>query len=211
MFKPKWKNNLKNQVELRTKRLLLRSFTMNDVDDVLEYVNEQKWAEYQINIQRNPYTRSDIEILVSMFSDPTYWEKGHPDLPTTSNGSGLLQIFAIVHKGKVVGEIAVNQRSDDKPNGRVELAYAISMKYWNKGLMTEVSRKVIHWVFEMYNVNRIYAWCDPRNIGSWRVMEKSGMKREGILRRHIKENDEFRDQLYYGILRSEWENQRDLK
>ncbi len=198
---------MNNRIELRTERLLLRPFNMSDVDDVLEYNNDPEWAEYQTNMQPFPYTRKDIETQVEMFSNPTYWEKGHPDLPSTANGAGLLQIFALVFEKRVIGEIVVNQRSNDKPNERVEIAYSLSRKYWNKGLMTEASRKVIEWAFKTYNINQVYAWCDPKNIGSWRVMEKSGMKYEGVLRSHIKEKDEFRDQLYYGILRSEWEAQ----
>jgi len=191
-------------VELTTDRLLLRPFTMDDVDDVLEYINDLEWAEYQVNIQSVPYTRKDVETLVAMFSDPSYWETGHPELPSTGNGAGLLQIFAVVFEGKVIGEVALNQRGEDRPNERAELAYSLSRQHWGKGLMTEAARVVMNWAFQTYSFNRIYAWCDPRNIGSWRVLEKLGMKREGQLRSHLKWNDEFRDQLYYGILRAEW-------
>jgi RimJ/RimL family protein N-acetyltransferase len=71
-------------------------------------------------------------------------------------------------------------------------------------MMTEAARAVMDWAFRTYSFNRMYAWCDPRNISSWRVLEKLGMKREGLLRSHLKWNGEFHDALYYGILRSEW-------
>ncbi len=135
------------QVELRTERLLLRPFTLDDVYDVLEYINDQEWAEYQVNIPPQSYTRKDTETLVEMFSDPSYWETGHPGLPSTGNGAGLLQIFAVVLDGKVIGEIALNQRDDDRPNERVELAYTLSRQHWNKGLMTEAARAVMNWLF----------------------------------------------------------------
>ncbi|MFC2070275.1 GNAT family N-acetyltransferase [Chloroflexota bacterium] len=193
-----------NPVELRTTRLLLRPFTMDDVEDVLGYNNDPEWAEYQVNIPPVPFTRKDAETLVAMFSDPSYWETGHPGLPSTGNGAGLLQIFAVVFEGKVIGEIALNQRDEDRPNERVELAYTLSRQHWGNGLMTEAARAVMNWAFQTYSFNRLFAWCDPRNIGSWRVLEKLGMKREGQLRSHMKWNGEFRDQLYYGILRGEW-------
>jgi len=131
-------------VELRTERLLLRPFTPDDVDDVLVYINDQEWAEYLINIPPQPYTRKDAETLVAMFSDPSYWETWHPELPSTGNGAGLLQIFAIVLEDKVIGEIALNQRDDDRQNDRVELAYTLSRQHWNKGLMTEAARAVMN-------------------------------------------------------------------
>lgn len=191
-------------VELRTERLLLRPFTIDDVDDVLEYINDPEWAEFQVNIPPQPYTRKDAETLVEMFSNASYWQTGHPGLPPFSNGAGLLQIFAVVFEGKVIGEIVLNQRDYDHHNERVELAYTLSRQHWNKGLMTEAARAVMNWAFQTYSFNRMYAWSDPRNIGSWRVLEKLGMKREGQLRSHLKWNGEFRDQLYFGILRTEW-------
>ena len=196
---------LNSPLELRIECLLLRPFTMDDVDDVLEYINDPELSRYQIATLQGPYTRQNIETLVEMFSEPSYWGSGHPGLPSPGNGAGLLQIFAVVLEGKVIGEIALNRREDDRPNDRVELAYTLSRQYWNKGLMTEAARAAMNWVFQTQPINRMYAWCDPRNIGSWRVLEKLGMKREGQLRSHLKGDDEFRDQLYYGILREEWQ------
>jgi len=193
-------------LELRTTRLLLRPFTLNDVEDVLEYINDPEWSEYQVNIPSTPYTREYVETLVIMFSDPSFWETGHPGLPPTGDGAGLLQIFAVVLEGRVIGEIALNQRDEDRRNERVELAYTLSRRHWGKGLATEAVQAVMKWAFQTYSFNRMYAWCDPRNIGSWRVLEKLGMKHEGQLRGHLKSNGEYRDQLYYGILRSEWKD-----
>ncbi len=195
---------LNELVQLKTERLLLRPFTIDDVEDVFEYNNDPEWARYQVGIPPVSFTRKDAETLVAMFSDPSYWETGHPGLPSSGNGAGLLQIFAVVFEGKVIGEIALNQRDEDRRNERVELAYSLSRKHWGKGLMTEAARAVMNWAFQTYSFNRLFAWCDPRNIGSWRVMEKLGMKREGQLRSHLKWNGEIRDQLYYGILRTEW-------
>jgi [ribosomal protein S5]-alanine N-acetyltransferase len=184
---------LNNQIELRTERLLLRPFRMSDVDDWLDITCDKEWARYQINIPPVPLSRKQAEELTAMFSDTAAWEK-----------IGMLQMFAIVLDGKVIGEIAVNQRDDDRPNERVEISYSLARKYWNKGLMTEAAMAVMNRAFQIYSFNRMYAWCDPRNTGSWRVMEKLGMRREGLLRSHIKWNGEFRDQLFYGILREEW-------
>ena len=176
--------------ELRTERLLLRPFTLDDVGDVLEYTNDPEWARYQVNIPPVPYTRKNAEALVAMFSDPQNWEK--------------LQIFAIVFKGKVIGEIGLNQRDEDRRNERAELTYSLSRQHWGKGLMTEAARAIMNWAFQTYSFNRLFAYCDPRNVRSRRVLEKLGMKHEGQLRSHLKWNGEFRDQLYYGILRAEW-------
>jgi len=166
---------------------------MSDVDDWLEITADQEWARYQINIPPVPLSRKQAEELMALFSDTAAWEK-----------TGLLQMLAIVLDEKVIGEIAVNQHEDDRPNERVEITYSLARQHWNKGLMTEAVRAVMDWAFQNYSFNRLYAWCDPRNTGSRRVMEKLGMQREGLLRNHTNWNGEFRDQLFYGILREEW-------
>jgi RimJ/RimL family protein N-acetyltransferase len=165
---------------------------MKDVDDVFENNQDPEMARYAVGIPPIPITRQMAESLVSMFSNPP-------------ESQGILQIFAVVLEGKVIGEICLNQHEPDAQNDRSELTYALAHPHWGKGLTSEAAKAVMDWAFQTHNLHRMYAWCDPHNIGSWRVMEKLGMKREGLLRHHIKWNGEYRDQLYYGILRSEWE------
>jgi ribosomal-protein-alanine N-acetyltransferase len=196
--------NMTLQKELRTPRLLLRHFSSKDVEDLMEYSADPEWARYQCNILPHPYSRRDAETLTAMFSDPASWERGHAGLPSCASGAGLLQVFAVVFESKVVADVVLNQRADDLQNERCELAYSLSRRYWGKGLITEASRAALGWAFPTFSLNRVFATCDPRNVGSWRVLEKLGMRREGHLRNHIVWQGEARDLLYYGVLRSEW-------
>jgi ribosomal-protein-alanine N-acetyltransferase len=189
---------------LKTLRLLLRPFNLNDVEDVLEYTSDPEWARYQHNIPPHPFSRKDVESLVAMFSDSSTWETGHPGLSSSGSGAGLLQIFAIVFDDKVIGDIALSQRADDSQNERAELAFSLARRHWGIGLMTEAAKAFVDWAFRVYTFKRIFATCDPRNAGSCRVLEKVGMMREGQLRNHVKWNGEVRDQVYYGMLREEW-------
>jgi RimJ/RimL family protein N-acetyltransferase len=84
----------------------------------------------------------------------------------------------------------------------------VSRDFWGQGLATEAAQAVMDWSFQNLNLNKIFATCDVRNTGSWRVMEKLGMSREGLLRSHFKWQGEFKDEYYYGILRREWENSK---
>lgn len=68
---------------------------------------------------------------------------------------------------------------------KVEVGYALARPYWGKGYMTEALRAVIDWAFAQPDIFRVQAFCDVENIGSARVMEKSGMTREGLLRRYV--------------------------
>jgi len=176
-------------VELKTKRLLLRPFTMSDSGDVFEYASNPEWGRYLINIPQ-PFTLKDAGEFVTRFSNLDSWDK--------------LPMFAIVLEGKVVGEIYLNDL--DLQNKRAELGYSLSRVHWGNGLIPEAARAVMGWAFDTFNLNKIYSICDPRNERSLRVLEKLGMIKEGVLRNHIIWQGEVRDLSYYGILRHEWTN-----
>ena len=58
--------------------------------------------------------------------------------------------------------------------------------------------------FEHMNANRIMGRHFTGNPASGKIMEKCGMKLEGVLRQDQLKLGEFVDVAYYGILRSEW-------
>ncbi|MDY0409775.1 GNAT family N-acetyltransferase [Paracerasibacillus soli] len=77
-------------------------------------------------------------------------------------------------------------------------------KYWKMGFATEVANLLISYGFKQLKLHRIFATCDPRNIGSLRVLEKVGMMKEGRIREHILIKDGWRDSLLYSVLEQEW-------
>lgn len=87
----------------------------------------------------------------------------------------------------------------------MELGYWIAEPYWGKGYATEASRCLIEWIYANYTVNRIQAHCIAENKGSARVMEKLGMSYEGTSRSRIHRHGKFWDVTFYGLLRSDWE------
>lgn len=68
---------------------------------------------------------------------------------------------------------------------RVEFGYALARPHWGQGLMTEALTEVVAWALRQPLIWRIGAMADIENIGSMRVMEKSGLQREGTLRRWL--------------------------
>jgi len=174
-------------LELKTKRLLLRPFRLSDADDVFEYSSDAEWGRYLVNMPE-PFTRKDAGEFVVRFSNPEQWDE--------------IPVFAIVQQNKVIGQVYLN--SPDMVNQRAEIGYMLSRNQWGKGIAPEAARAVINYGFETLSLNKIFGTCDIRNKRSWRVMEKLGMKREGLLRNHLKWRGEFLDEYYYGILRSEW-------
>ena len=64
----------------------------------------------------------------------------------------------------------------------VEVGYLISQANWRKGFATEMVSKSIEIIFSSTSFIRIWAYCDIDNLASVRVMQKAGMREEGILR-----------------------------
>ena len=58
--------------------------------------------------------------------------------------------------------------------------------------------------FKTLNLHRVIATCDVRNTGSFGVMEKLGMRREGALRQDRQIKGAWRDTYLYAVLAEEW-------
>ena len=61
-------------------------------------------------------------------------------------------------------------------NNVADMGWILDKNYWNKGFVTEAAKLIVEFV-QSLGVKMIFAQCDSENIGSWRVMEKIGMKR----------------------------------
>ena len=103
--------------------------------------------------------------------------------------------------GILIGTI--NLRVDDD-NNSAETSYIVAPDYWNKGVMTEVLKKVISFGFETLKLNRIAAEFFEGNEASRRVMEKCGMKIEGTARHLYYKNGRYIDSTWCSILHKEY-------
>jgi len=85
-----------------------------------------------------------------------------------------------------------------------ELGYVLARAHWGLGYMTEALKALVGWALKQQEIYRIWAVCDVENLASARVMEKTGMQREGILRRwsvHPNLSNEPRDSYCYAIVK----------
>jgi len=62
--------------------------------------------------------------------------------------------------------------------------YVLARDAWGQGYATEALAAMLELAFSRPEVRRVYALCDAEHVASARVMEKCGMQREGLLRRH---------------------------
>ena len=171
---------------LKTERLVLRPFELPDVDDVFAYARDPMWGRYLPVPSPYEYKHAVEYVARSVL---TSWS-------TTP-------VFAMCLDGKVIGAINVRIHAH---NGTANVAYSISREHWGKGLVAEAVSEVMTWVFEAFDLPKITASADVANVQSWRVMEKLGMTREGVLRSErpsAAEAGSRQDVVVYSILRDE--------
>ena len=87
---------------------------------------------------------------------------------------------------------------------KADVGYVIARRCWGKGLATEALLPVVEWARGQQSIYRVWALCDAENVASARVLEKAGMKREGLLRRNILHpnvSDEPRDCYCYAVVK----------
>ena len=173
------------EFEIRTERLLLRPHRLEDVDDIFEFARDPEWGRYLTTPM--PYLREHAVEFVE-------------ERILTSRD--LWPVWALVLDGRVVGGIGIEI---DVEYATGALGYSIAKEHWGRGLIVEAARAVVDWAFRERGLAKVYAYADARNAPSLRVMEKLGMTREGTLRSHRTLRDERVDDVYYGLLREEWE------
>ncbi|QCR32344.1 GNAT family N-acetyltransferase [Lysinibacillus sp. SGAir0095] len=171
---------------ITTKRLLLRLFQKTDAAVVAKLCNNY-------NIYKNtlylPYPYSKEHALT--------WIEHHQDNFEENRSYEL----ALTDKksGELYGAIAL---SNNPKFQQGELAYWVGEEYWGNGIATEAAQAMLQFAFDEKQYHKVFARYFGSNPASGKVMQKIGMKKEGILIDHVKKDDHFEDLAYYGIVNS---------
>lgn len=104
--------------------------------------------------------------------------------------------------GKIIGAIGLKNWS--LQHSRAEVGYVLAREYWGKGYVTEALNAVLAFGFSEMELHRIEAKAVPENRGSTRVMEKAGMKFEGLLRDHQFVKGAYQSLNLYSILKHDF-------
>ncbi len=179
---------MKPQPTLETQRLQLRAFAATDADRVQRLAGDRAVSATTVNI---PYPYEDGRAEAWIASHRLEYKEGR------------VVTFAIVLRSEnaLIGAIGL---TISEKHSRAELGYWIGSAYWNQGYCTEAVRALLRYGFEDLTLNKIHASFFKENLASGRVMEKVRMLYEGCRRQHFQKENEFRDRIDYGILRSEF-------
>jgi len=176
------------QPELTTGRLLLRPFRSADAEHIRELAGRREIADTTLNVP-HPYEPGMAED----------WIESHE--PGFDCGELVVYAITLLESGELIGAISLEIDTD---YNRGNLGYWIGKPYWNRGYCTEAAGAILEYGFANLDLHRIHASFLERNPASGRVMEKIGMKREGVLREHVHKWNRFENLVVYGLLAHEW-------
>lgn len=109
--------------------------------------------------------------------------------------------LAVLVEDQVIGAAAV--WSTDPEHRCRELGYSLNQNFWNRGYATLAARMLLELGYTTLRLHRITATCAPQNSASRRVLEKAGLKYEGLLRGHKLVHGQRRDSLLFARLKTD--------
>ena len=115
---------------------------------------------------------------------------------------GEEKTFIILKRDIEIGMVSI-QFSDPKYKS-ASIWYKLHPNFWNKGFATRAVSLLLQKGFKTFDLHRIEAGCSIDNIGSQRVLEKCGFKKEGCKEKVLPLKSGWSDAFIYAILRSSY-------
>lgn len=120
-----------------------------------------------------------------------------------NNDEGYHYVIVQIEENKIIGTIdlfAVVRHSIQS----CMMGYALDAQYSGMGITTFAAKEVIRIAFNELGFHRVEAGVQPVNIGSWKVLEKAGMIREGLNRENVRIKGEWKDHYLYAIVNEKY-------
>jgi RimJ/RimL family protein N-acetyltransferase len=195
------------QVFLETERMVLRQFTIADLDHLADLDSDPEVMRFLTGGIPTPREAIQNEIL------PSFLRSYEPV-------SGL-GVFAAIRKesGEFLGWFAFRPKDAAHPD-EVSLGYRLRRAVWGHGYATEGARALIRKGFTELGVQRVFATTYQDNLASRRVMEKAGLTLVRTYRMTVADllanettyhstSEELwdGDDVEYALLKADWEQQ----
>lgn len=147
-----------------TPRLTIRRFRPEDAADLYAYLADPQTYRFEPG---EPIDREQAGARAAdMAGSPDFWA------------------VELRSAGKVIGQIYLSQ-IDPAEYLTCELGYILSPAYQRQGYGSEAAAALVTQALTAGGMHRVIAQCNPQNTASWKLLEKIGFRREGLLRQNI--------------------------
>ena len=172
---------MREPMHLETDRLIVRDFTMDDLPALWDIFRDGETMEHMA-----PMTERETEEFLRSFC-----------VERTPPGAYAAQLRG----GGLAGYVLFNQV--DAP-GIYELGWVFRRDCWGRGLAREASRALLDYAFSALDAHKVIAQTED-TVRAAALLERLGMAREGVWRRHAPSRDgTWKDIHWYGLLREEY-------
>ncbi|OQW55948.1 MAG: hypothetical protein A4S14_11215 [Proteobacteria bacterium SG_bin9] len=179
---------------LETKALILRPWTSEDIDQLVDGLNDVNVAEWLAFVP-HPYARSDA----------LKWIEHCQRLSPDDGAQGAYE-FAIERKADriVIGGVSLN--SIDKERGSAGGGIWINAAYHRRGYGREAFGERIRFAFDTLRLRELHNGYFPGNEPSWDLQKRFGYKRtaEEPRRRRCLADGSWRDEILTSLSREDW-------
>lgn len=149
---------------LTTARLTIRRFRPEDADDLYAYLSDARVYRFEPGapVDRERAGRMAADMAVS----PDFW---------------AVELRAA---GKAIGQLYLKQ-IEPLEHLTCELGYILNPAWQGQGFGSEAAAALVRETLTSGGIHRIVAHCNPENTPSWKLLEKIGLRREGLLKQNI--------------------------
>lgn len=173
--------------ELETERLLLRELRLTDAPDIFAYASNPEigkhtaWPPHERLADSERY----LEMAIALRDDPRE------------------ALWGVYHKadGRIIGTCGLYDI--DAYHASAAIGYVLSLDYRGQGIMPEAMRAVVAHAFRAMGLVRLQGVCRVDNMPSTRVMEKLGMRPEGVMRQYRVVKGRRIDMKMYAVLKDD--------
>ena len=144
-------------------KIILEPLGLKHLKTAHEYASDPENTRYMVHLPNETLeeTKSFLE------RKETEWKK---EIPESYE-------FAVLLGGVHIGAVCAYLNEE---RTEAEIGWIINKKYWRKGYAFEAANLLLDFCKKELNIHKFTAVCDTENTGSYRVMEKLGMKRVGV-------------------------------
>ena len=164
--------------EMWTEHLILRRYRSEDAEPLYQYLgSDPEMYKYS---GWNPYATPEMaQETVRRFIDS--YDDEH------------VYSWVMDFDDVVIGTIGAYDYEDDQ----IEVGFSVVQRWQGRGYATEALARVLEYLTENEGISCVTAWCAAENIGSKRVLEKSGMQLADAEKDGITVGEKTYDKLIY--------------
>lgn len=175
-------------MQIETKRLILRPWKTIDANRLAEIANDKTIARF--TSVPFPYDLDDAKKFIA------------ESRKKLRAGAEFPLAVELKEKNKVIGSIAFIRINKKHKFG--EIGYWTAKSFRRKRLTSEALNALIDHAFKNMDLNRIEIKCYEKNTASQKLIEKTGFKFEGKLRKAAYAQKKFHNILLYAMLKKEF-------